>query len=654
MSGLWRWLMALGPDPHPPESSEGASGAWSLHFSEDLMRATLIHAPEERARDGEAPVRALLRQVVTGLDEGAVAAALERAWAAPSAAFSAVVASGTAGTAPASGELSWGYRRERSPFGELPERVSPGHTLASLVPGQPGTARIDLRGHSHPPPPPRGLRLTAGAGAHLAGQAVIADAEGYPVVRRQDGPEGALVELSIEPIVAVTADAMEARLTLWRPLEGEALPDHQALIAQAGVVRGLDHDAVNHLLAALERGAPRVSEVVARGLPAVDGEDGRLEVVMDLGPRPGRLLPDGTIDFRSRAIFEEVAAGALIAVLRRPTGGTEGFDVTGRITRQRPGRDLRLETEGDALFDRETGEVRASRAGVVSLVRAHLLRVSALQTIKGDVDYATGHIHSGGSVEIRGSVRPGFHVEAAGDVLIHGAVDSAEIRCGGNAVIRGGAKGSATRIVARGDIDLNFLEYGRAFAGGTIAVRRALLHARAHADEDLRCERGAKVVGGQLIAGGDVTVGTVGGGASALIAAGVRPGRLQRYFELFREEHARKQALDAHEGRFGIAVDDPSWRDLAAALAATRSAIHTLDLTPPEGAAPGVIEVQVQLCAGNSLRIGEAERLFDETCGPRRFTLAEEDGAYAVVDARLVERGRGREEGEPPAAVVEV
>ena len=51
---------------------------------------------------------------------------------------------------------------------------------------------------------------------------------------------------------------------------------------------------------------------------------------------------------------------------------------------------------------------------------------------------------------IRGSVKPGFTIQAGGDVKISGGVDSANITCGGTLTVGGGIQGQG-RVMGPGD-----------------------------------------------------------------------------------------------------------------------------------------------------------------------------------------------------------
>lgn len=88
-----------------------------------------------------------------------------------------------------------------------------------------------------------------------------------------------------------------------------------------------------------------------------------------MGPLPGKIRGDGSIDFRDRKMFVGVNVGKLIAVNMPKTEGVAGKDVHGNSVPQNPGQDLIIKVTDDAVYDDETGEIRASRSGVLSMVR---------------------------------------------------------------------------------------------------------------------------------------------------------------------------------------------------------------------------------------------------------------------------------------------
>jgi uncharacterized protein (DUF342 family) len=84
----------------------------------------------------------------------------------------------------------------------------------------------------------------------------------------------------------------------------------------------------------------------------------------------------------------------------------------------------------------------ADRDGAVTVFPNGSATVFDEKEIPGDIDYATGNISFMGNLRIKGTVRGGFTVDAAGNIWIGGSVEDAKVTAGGDLDIVGGASGS--------------------------------------------------------------------------------------------------------------------------------------------------------------------------------------------------------------------
>jgi len=625
---------AANDEQQPTDEQGGASGLEDKNLDEEPLDMEGVYKLL-----GEAGV-------ISGYDEEAIAAAVEQAKDAPATPFSIEVAKGTQPVPAKPPALELGFRMEiHDPQGtavELIELVEPDRVVARIVPGEPAVDKLDVTGGEFSLPEPPTIVLVAGQGAYVSDDrcSAIATVVGYPNIKRNTTRTKTRIVIGVEPVVTVSNDHMEAHAQVYKAVDGTKEPTLEMLTEltkQAGVVHGTLPESMNTICTMVQAGAPQASKMIARGDEAVPGEDASVEFAIDIGPRPGTLMPDGSMDFRQRIIFQKVTEDTLIARKVPATEGSEGHDVYGEVRQPTPGQDIKLEAEGDARYDRDTHELRATKDGVLSLVDGRRIRVSAKQTINGDVDFSTGNIRSNGCVEVRGSVQSDFELTASGDVLVQGMVENAKIVSGGNISIHGGVKGRNARIKAEGDIDLHYLEGGRAFSGGATVVRRGLVHARVHAYGDVCCEKGSKVIGGQIIAGGDVTLDAAGSGrsGSALIAAAVSPGKIQRFFDLQRELASREKAVNTHYARFGSSVDNDTIRSLCKKLETSRAAWDALDLQPGEVASAAQlasISVQNRVHAATTIRIGNAELVLQEGLESKRFTTTADGGSIQILE----------------------
>lgn len=394
--------------------------------------------------------------------------------------------------------------------------------------------------------PPVSAKLEAGEQTSLSPNkdTVIAEVDGYPQLVRKTGEGCETITISMLPMVSLADDKMEARINLYPP--GSDFPQvtseiiSEILIANE-VIFGHSPEQINALIDSCgDEDTYPVSKIIAKGLMPLNGKDGFLRFAFDTGPIPGKLMQSGRIDFRERNMFVGIGKGTTIATMISPTSGTAGMTVTGRKISQVPGKKISLSISDGVSLDEETGLITANIAGTLSSVTDTTIKVCEMQSISGDINYNTGNIESHGSLEISGSVNPGFKVSCSGDLLVNGNIRDATIKCGGNLVVKGGITGKRCSVNVKGDADFKFMEYGRLRATGKVIIRKQAYYAKIMADGEIHCHENSQVVAGVLMSAESISLGNAGSARSAqtLIAAGVAPGRYIRHLKMcsqFRE-----------------------------------------------------------------------------------------------------------------------
>jgi len=525
---------------------------------------------------------------------------------------------------------------ESPPAVETCELLRRGSQIASVVFTSSVKAGTDILGR--PVEPEECIVLAAGANTVLSADRMTlrAAVSGYPKIRRQQNPSRGLVVIELEPVVQLGAEGMTASMTLQPSLPDKPALDQETLLAllqEAGVVFGIDTEAVHRIPEQLATPIPAPLDIlVARGRLPRQGDDAYLRLEVELGPLPGKLLEDGSMDFRERRMFVGVRGGELLACKVAATKGEAGCDVLGRTVAARSGRDLVVKVSDDAGFDAQTGEVRALKSGVLSMVQENSLKVCSMLVIPGDIDYATGNIDSRDSVAVNGSIMAGFIVRAGGDVEIKGNINGGSIFCSGNVVLHGGINGATSRIEAQGDIDLKFINRGEAFADGRAVLRRESYYGTIHAGGDIACEPSSRILGGEIVAGGKVVTGQVGSATAepAMIAAAVDPALFRQQQDLLRQLGEKEAAWMQLEQRLGHDSNAPGALRLIKELNRLQNRLADLSLIPPALRDPrGQIEkphqvgidVHGTIFANTLLRIGDVTQSLNEDTSHKRFRL---------------------------------
>ncbi len=488
------------------------------------------------------------------------------------------------------------------------------------------------------------------------GETLLADTIGYPRVdvMEQGENEEPVLLVSITPLVKISDDKMTATLMLHPPISKdfairkEPLPE---LLKEAGILFGIDQKALQSAQDYIENEFNDFHDIlIAHGQPAQPGQDAYLQFALEIGPIAGQLLEDGSIDFRERRIMIGVSKDELIATKIPEVPGTPGIDVCGKEIEPEGGRELVIHIKQDVHFDKTSGKITASKDGILTVINNSEIKVCSKQEIRSDIDYNTGHITSKNCVIVHGAVQPGFKVSTGGDLEIKKEVMSASISSEANVVIKGGITGKNTVISAAGDIDFKFIEQGRMESGGNIIMRKQSYYSDLAAKGAIRCKDFTTIIGGNVVAGGPLTVANVGSpnGKPAFLAAGVDMERLILQRELTETLLKQQNDIIVWLQRYGGSARSKKIRKMEALVDETKMKLLKLNLIPGtplysrvgalkdtvenDSSSDGIetkgiriekifIDLRGTAFAGTEVRIGNCKLLLKKTITKRRLKL---------------------------------
>jgi uncharacterized protein len=342
-----------------------------------------------------------------------------------------------------------------------------------------------------------------------------------------------LVPVNGVATVFVAADRLSAEILIISPSGGgQAVTEEEAMakLLEAGVVHGIDAGAVAQAVADArcekDQEKVRVRDVVARGKPAVVGEDGHIDyhpTLTELRGKP-RILDDGTVDLLELDIVRNVTKDTVLADVIPATPGVPGVTVTGLEIAPRAGKDPRLVAGKGARFSEDRLKLIAAVDGC-PLQTGDEVSVSDHYEVKGDVGVATGHIKFVGSVLVRGSVRRSFRVKAEGDVEVCERVDGGFIEATGDVIVHQGIT-PGSQVIAGGSIRARFIESAEVRARKDIWAADEVLQSKVEAGGVMEVlgRRGA-IVGGRLVAKTSVSARVLGSsmGTPTVISVGMSP-----------------------------------------------------------------------------------------------------------------------------------
>ena len=240
-----------------------------------------------------------------------------------------------------------------------------------------------------------------------------------------------------------------------------------------------------------------------------------MKYAFDPEKRAGKVLEDGTIDFRDRNLNIGVAKDQELGTIIPAEKGTPGVNLKGEQLPAKDGEEKsfsagqNVRLQGDKFVADIDGAVAVAGDGV---------EVQPVMSISGDVGYDTGNIDLPMNVEISGSVQSGFSVKAAGSVVVGGTVENgASVVAEGDIVVAKGIFGEDARVFAKENVETKFIQNSTVRALGDVIVGAYIINGIVNADGEIVVQEGGGPGAGTIV-GGEVTA-TVGIHAKSLGSA---------------------------------------------------------------------------------------------------------------------------------------
>ncbi|MCY7296389.1 DUF342 domain-containing protein [Alteromonas sp. a30] len=287
-------------------------------------------------------------------------------------------------------------------------------------------------------------------------------------------------------------DEMTAVLSITPPYGGEhlSLAEVQTLAQQSSIVRGLSRKRIRSLLQEAKQASPGdvVEGVVAKGLPVRNGKNSR---VVPLVPNAlDRILRPQASDHTKvdmRNLGEIICVKAETPIARRlpPTGGRNGYSVTGTPIESVPGEWVTFNPGAGTKISASDSNLLVAEINGMPKFKNEQMWVDDTFICKG-CNVGTGNINYDGAVLVNGDVTEKMKIIATGDVTINGFVDSATIQAGGDIIITEGAMGKVneantefgTCLVAQGSVHVQHGQGLDIMCNGNVTIGRQLAYSR--------------------------------------------------------------------------------------------------------------------------------------------------------------------------------
>lgn len=322
-------------------------------------------------------------------------------------------------------------------------------------------------------------------------------------------------------------------------------------LAKIGITEYLIQENIDRLVASK---TPGVRMLVAKGIPPKPGVDGHIEYFFNFESmgKP-HLNEQGKADHKNINLIINTKPGEKLARIHPPVAGSAGKTVTGEEIAPAPPKEAKLSPgPGTALSSEDPLLIVAVAEGAIA-VGDGTIRVDPVREIPGSVDYSTGNIDFKGTLTVKGDVKSGFSVKSAGNLIIMGTVEDAELQAGGDITVIGGSVGSGKGLIAAaGSVFVRFAERLTISAHRDIIVEEYLLHCNARAGNAVRAtEKQGIILGGEIGAAVSVTAKILGNdkGVETRITVGYSDEALALLSELeTRERQALENTKKARKG----------------------------------------------------------------------------------------------------------
>ncbi|MDE2593791.1 MAG: DUF342 domain-containing protein [Burkholderiales bacterium] len=436
--------------------------------------------------------------------------------------------------------------------------------------------------------------------------------------------------------IEIASDGMRAWGTVTPAYGGAPLSIDQIVqtLTGLGVVYGMDES--NLMKICLESKAGQYE--VATGLAAVDGDDGRFELLINLTrDRRPRVDENGLIDFRELGDIPVVDVGQPLMRRIPPTDGTAGRSILAKLLYPKRGRDEMFAAglTGAAVSETDHNLLVATERGQPVQVGYNGVMVEKVIHFDG-ATMASGNISFDGTVHIDGDVLQGMKVLASGDVVVSGTVDGGIVEAGGSILVKGGVIAHAT-LKAGTEVSVRFVENSKIEAGVAIAIDDMALQSELRAANQIavgiKAAKRGRLVGGSAQATMRIITPILGDAASSVtqVMVGLDPAleaELQAILSALEKQHQEADSLSKlvqHLSKQGDKA--PMLERAQATLNQIHQAMGSLLVRKAEVEkkmalyAKAKVEVGVEVSGSVDLAFGHTKRALRRAYGSGSFSM---------------------------------
>jgi len=280
----------------------------------------------------------------------------------------------------------------------------------------------------------------------------------------------AVPDIGDNSYMRVSDDAMTVWLFLGAPPENSAgyvTKNIMAYLKSEGIHFGVSEEKINDIL--IRRLYDKEIEV-ATGTPMVEGQDGYYEYKFSPeSHRAPKILEDGSVDYTSMHMLQNVRAGDILAIYHHAVQGEDGRNVYGTILKPAIAKEMRPMRGRNILTKEDDPDVFISAIDGKVEVKDDRIDIQNTHEIQGDVDLIIGKIEFYGDIIINGNVEAGVILRAGRNIVIRGTAEAVTMYAGGDIILERGVQGGQkAKLSARGNVFAEFIEHCSVEAGGDV------------------------------------------------------------------------------------------------------------------------------------------------------------------------------------------
>ncbi len=323
-------------------------------------------------------------------------------------------------------------------------------------------------------------------------------------------------KIAVQPLIFTSKNKLAGYMFIYetKGYDMPELADIKETLEMAGVVYPLEDDKIKAQLDKIEENKALLGTriAVAKGTKPKNGQIEHVVLIKQKEEKVGTLRSDGSMDFKERHFVTKVESGEHICEFKPYIPAENGYTIYGEPI---PGKMLgekKYKIGHGLVTQKDNPNIYvAEYEGALEIDTSGKISVENKIEIRSDVDLNTGNLNVNGSIEIKGTIKPGFEVKATGNIIVNQSIEDAYVEAGGDIIVAHGILGKdkgTCRVVAKGNIQTKFIQHANIKAGGRINVKESIVQSEVFSKETVHVD--ANVIGGTIIGKNGLDVGVAG------------------------------------------------------------------------------------------------------------------------------------------------